>query len=156
MTAHLLLHAGINQLIKRKTKLTFWRCVLFELFSYVIDKTMQEKCKILSGNPKSFLELSITPVVETIISTLLIPLFVWASSLLLASGGTYLLHKLLLLSFLIQEVGTWVPSTCGTRNLPQQMFSSGEKFAIHVQCNGHFAFRTQLEPSVSSLCPEMY
>ena len=47
--AHLLLHAGINQLIKRKTKLTFWRCVFFELFSYVIDKTMQEKCKILSG-----------------------------------------------------------------------------------------------------------
>ena len=38
----------------------------------------------------------------------------------------------------------------------QQTFSSGEKFAIHEQRGGHFAFTTQLEPSASSLCAQMY
>ena len=67
-----------------------------------------------------------------------------------------LLHKLVLLSFLIQEVWNWIPSTRDTRNLRPTEESSGEKFAIHVLRGGHFALITQLEPSASSLCAQMY
>ena len=67
-----------------------------------------------------------------------------------------LLHKVVLLSFLIQEVWNWIPSTRDTRNLRPTEESSGEKFAIHVLRGGHFALITQLEPSASSLCAQMY
>ena len=60
-------------------------------------------------------------------------------------------HKLVLLSLLIQEVGTngyHQPTT------PEQTFSYREKFAtgIHVRHGGHFARKSELEFSASTLC----
>ena len=68
-----------------------------------------------------------------------------------------LLHKLVLLSFLIQEPKLELEyHRPATREIfAQQTFFSGEKFATLVQRGGHFAFRTQLEPSASSFRAQM-
>ena len=58
----------------------------------------------------------------------------------------------------LERKGIWKDS-CSRKSstiFAQQTFSSGEKFAIHEQRGGHFAFTTQLEPSASSLCAQMY
>lgn len=67
-------------------------------------------------------------------------------------------HKLVLLSFPIQEVCTWVPLTHYTRNFRPTDVFLGRKicYTVHVQHGGCFAFSSQLEPIDSALYTRMY
>ena len=69
-------------------------------------------------------------------------------------------HKLVFLSFLIQEVGTYGYHRPSTPEIftEQTLISYREKFAIHVLRGGYFVrtCKSQLEQSASTLCAQMY